>query len=207
MLERLKELETSQNFTEMLSELRKHESVSTQAYSQIRSLITNPTVAGILHALEEMSITSSSLLRHCTTLLEEEIIVVPLARETEVSHSIAAPIEISRERDDMFTLNSLERILREGLAVEVSEDDLTATARFWYIKEGKNESIEVTKSEKDTIGKILLNILNQIEVEKDEKFSISPLGYDPLLQHQFHNSFGHIVKTYGEEYTLIKLYS
>ena len=207
MLERLKELETTQNFTEMLTELRKHESISTQAYSQIRSLIPNPTVSGILHALEEMSISATSLLRHCTTLLEEEIVEVPLAGETEVSHTIAAPIETSRERDDMFTLNSLEGILREGPRIEVSEEDTTVTARFWFIKEGKNESIEVIKSEKETIGKILLDILNQIEVERDEKFSISPLGYDPLLQHQFHNSFGHIVKTYGTEFTLIKLFS
>ena len=207
MLERLKELETTQNFTEMLSQLRKHESMSTQAYSQIRSLITNPTVAGILQALEEMSISATSLLRHCTTLLEEEIIDVPLAGGTEVSHSLDAPTETSRERDDMFTLNSLERILREGPTIELSQEDITVTARFWYITEGKNESIEVTMSEKETIGKILLNVLNQIEVKQEEKFSISPLGYDPLLHHQFHNSFGHIVKTYGEEYTLIKLYS
>ncbi len=207
MLERLKELETTQNYSEMLEELRKHESLTTQAYNRLSSLITNPTIAGILKALEEMSISATSLLRHCTALLEEEIIAAPLTGETEVSSTIAAPADVSRDRDNMFTLDSLKTLLSEIPPSEISEEGTVIKGKFWYIKGGKNESIELTLSEKRIFGKILLDLLRQIEVGSNEKFSISPLGYEALLSYQLQNSFGQIVKTYGEEFTLIKLYS
>lgn len=209
MLEKLKELETSQNYSEMLDEIRQHESITTQAIVRLNSLISekNPIVAGILKALEEMSISATSLLRHCTTLLEEEIIAAPLAGETEVSSTIAVPADVSRDRDNMFTLDSLEALLSEIPPSEISEEGSSVTGKFWFIKGGKNESIELTLSEKEIFGKILLDLLKQIEVGSDEKYSVSPLGYEALLHYQLQNSFGQIVKTYGEEFTLIKLYS
>lgn len=207
MLERLKELETAQNYTEMLNELRKYESISTQAYSRISSLITNQTVAGILKALEEISVSMTSLLRHCSTLLEEEIIEVPAAGETEVSSTIAATADISRERDDTFTLDVVESLVSKITPDEPTKETTTLSVKFWYIKGGQNESIDLTVSEKEIFGKILLNLLKQIQVSPDEKFSISPLGYEALLRYQFNNSIGQIVKSYGEEFTLIKLYT
>ncbi|UCE14770.1 MAG: hypothetical protein JSV04_06210 [Candidatus Heimdallarchaeota archaeon] len=203
----MKELETAQNYTEMLNELRKHESLSTQAYSRISSLITNQTVVGILKALEEMSVSMTSLLRHCSTLLEEEIIEVPAAGETEASSTIAVTTDTTRERDDTFTLGIMESLVSEFPSGEATKEGATLEVKFWYIKGGQNESIELTVSEKKVFGKILLNLLKQIEVSSDEKFSISPLGYEALLRHQFSSSIGHIVKTYGEEFTLIKLYT
>ncbi|MHA2244997.1 MAG: hypothetical protein ACXADY_08515 [Candidatus Hodarchaeales archaeon] len=207
MLERLKELETTQNYSEILNELRKHESVSTQAYVRLSSLISNPIIEGILKALTEMSVTATSLLRHCTTLLEEEIVDAPLAGETEVSSNSTVSHDASRDRDDMFTLDSLNILLTETTPSEFSKEDTKITAKFWHIKSGTNESIELTVSEKEIFAKILVNILKQIGASSDEKFSISPLGYEVLLHHQFYNSFSKIVKTYGEEFTLIKLYS
>ena len=207
MLERLKELETTQNYSEMLNEIRKHESISTQAYIRLSSLITNPTIEGILKALSEMSVSATSLLRHCITLLEEEIVDAPLAGEIEVSSTSAVSHDISRDRDDMFTLDSLNILLAETTPSELSKEDTMIVAKFWYIKGGTNEVIELTVSEKEIFVKILVNILEQIEASSEEKFSISPLGYEVLLRHQFYNSFRKIVKTYGEEFTLIKLYS
>lgn len=207
MEERLKELETTQNYSEILDELRKHQSISTQAYARLSSLITNQIIVGILKALEEMSITSTSLLRHCTTLLGEEIVDVPLAAEAEASSTIAVSVDASRDRDNTFTLDSLQTLLTEIPPREVSEGDSEITATFWYIKGGKNESIELSISEKEIFGKILVTILTQTDASSNEKFSISPLGYEALLRHQLQNSFGRIVKTYGEEFTLIKLYT
>lgn len=206
MLERLKELETTQNYSEMLNELRKHESISTQAYIRLSSLITNPTIEGILKALAEMSVSATSLLRHCNTLLEEEIVDAPLAGETEVLSS-SSSAETPRERGDTFTLNTLQTLLSEIPPSETSEEGGTISIKFWFIKSGTSESIELNVSEKDVFIKILLNVLKQIEAEPEEKFSISPLGYEALLHHQLQNSSGQIVKTYGEEFTLIKLYS
>ncbi|UCG01112.1 MAG: hypothetical protein JSW11_16030 [Candidatus Heimdallarchaeota archaeon] len=207
MLERLKELETSQNYAEMLNELRKHESITTQAYARISSFITNPTILGILKALEEMSVTATSLLRHCSDLMEDETVAAPLAAEADVSSTISVPAEAARDRDNMFGLDDLQTILSEISPKEISEEGAKISATFWYIKGGKNESIELNLSEREIFGKIILDILKQIEVGSDEKFSISPLGYEALLRHQLQNSFGQIVKTYGEEFTLIKLYT
>ncbi|MFX1249243.1 MAG: hypothetical protein ACFFBQ_17770 [Promethearchaeota archaeon] len=207
MLERLKDLETTQNFSEMLNEIRKHESISTQAYARLSSLITNPTIIGILKALEEMSISTTSLLRHCSDLLEEQIEAAPTIRETEVSSKIAVSGETPRDRDDTFTLSILETLLSEISPSKISEEGVSITIKFWYIKSGTSESIELNVSEKEIFVKVLLKILKQIEVDSEEKFSISPLGYEALLYHQFRNSSGQIVKAYGEEFTLIKLYS
>jgi hypothetical protein len=207
MLERLKELETTLNYIEMLNEIRKHESISTQAYARISSLITNPTIAGILKALEEMSISATSLLRHCSELMEDETIAVPLAAEADVSSTISTSVEATRDRDNMFGINDLQVILSEIPPKEVSEEVKTITATFWYIKGGKNESIELSLSEREVFAKIIFDILTQIGVGSEEKFSISPLGFDALLRHQLQNTFGQIVKTYGEEFTLIKLYT
>jgi len=207
MLERLKELETAQDYSEMLNELRKHESISTQAYARVSSLINNPTIAGILKALEEMSVSATSLLRHCSDLMEDETIAAPLAAEADVSSTISVSAETTRDRDNMFSLDDLQILLSEISPKEVSEDSVTISATFWYIKGGKNESIELSLSEREIFGKIIFDILKQIEVGADEKFSISPLGYEALLLHQLQNSFGQIVKAYGEEFTLIKLYT
>lgn len=207
MLERLKELETTKNYLEMLNELRQHESTSTQAYARLSSLITNPTIAGVLKALEEMSVSATSLLRHCSTLLEEQIVTAPLAGETEVSSTIAAPADTSRDRDNMFTLNILQRLIAEVPQSDDPGEGTTIPAKFWFIKSGMNESIELTVSEQEIFGITLINILKKINVKSDEKFSVSPLGFEALLNHQLQNSFSQIVKTYGEEFTLIKLYS
>ena len=207
MLERLKELETAQDYSEMLNELRKHESISTQAYARVSSLITNPIIAGILKALEEMSVSATSLLRHCSDLMEDETIATPLAAEADVSSTISVSAETTRDRDNMFSLDDLQTLLSEISPKEVSKDSETINATFWYIKGGKNESIELSQSDREIFGKIIFDILKRIEVGADEKFSISPLGYEALLRHQLQNSFGQIVKTYGEEFTLIKLYT
>ncbi|MFX1507761.1 MAG: hypothetical protein ACFFDC_16865 [Promethearchaeota archaeon] len=207
MLERLKELETTQNFSEMLNELRKHESITTQAYARIGSLITNPTIAGILKALEEMSVSATSLLRHCSDLLEDETITAPLAAEADVSSTISVSVEATRDRDNMFSLDDLQTLLSEIPPKEVSEEGTTISATFWYIKGGQNESIELNLSEREILAKIIFDILKQIGVGSEEKFSISPLGFEELLRHQLQNSFGQIVKTYGEEFTIIKLYA
>jgi hypothetical protein len=207
MLERLKELETTQDYSEMLNELRKHESIATQAYSRISSFITNPEIAGILKALEEMSVSATSLLRHCSDLLEDETIAAPLAAEADVSSTISVSVETTRNRDNMFSLDTLQTLLSESPPKEISEEGTTISATFWYIKGGQNESIELNLSEREIFARIIFDILKQIGVGSEEKFSISPLGFEELLRHQLQNSFGHIVKTYGEEFTLIKLYT
>ncbi|MFW9904846.1 MAG: hypothetical protein ACFFFH_10980 [Candidatus Thorarchaeota archaeon] len=207
MLERLKELETTQNYSEMLNELRRHESITTQAYARIGSLITNPAIAGILKALEEISVSTTSLLRHCSDLLEDETIATPLAAEADVSSTISVSVEATRDRDNMFSLDNLQTMLSETPPKEISEEETPISATFWYIKGGQNESIELTLPEREIFAKIIFDILKQIGVESKEKFSISPLGFEELLRHQLQNSFGQIVKTYGEEFTLIKLYT
>jgi hypothetical protein len=204
--ERLKELETAQNYSEMLNLLKKHESDLTKAYTYVRTLIENPTIIGILKALEEMSISATSLLRHSIDLLDEEIIEAPIKGDIEVSSSISAPMEITRDRDNIFSLNSLNDLAGEFPIKEISRDDVKISIKFWYIKSAQNESIELEISEKEVFGVVLQNVLKKIEADPDENFSISPLGYDALLKHQFLNSIAQLTKLYGEEFTLIKMY-
>lgn len=207
-LEKIKELETAQNYSEMLSILKEQAALLTQGYSHVNSIITNPTIEGILRSLEEISVSATTLLRHCENLLEEEVFESPQTGELDTSTIPLTSPETSREiiRDNTFTLQELERVSSEFPQPEAAEASETLEAKFWYIKGGQNEAVNITASGKEIFGMILIKVLNQVEASPNEKFSISPLGFEALLQYQFHNSLGQITKSYGEEFTLIKLY-
>jgi len=209
-IEKLKEFETAQNYSEMLTILKEQAAMLTQGYSHVNSVITNPTIEGILKSLEEMSVSATTLLRHCEDLLEEEIFESPQTGEIDTSTSTLVSLETSREReivrDNTFTLQELEGLSSEFPQPGASESSETLEIKFWYIKGGQNEAVNMSASGREIFGKILLNVLKQVEASPNEKFSISPLGFEALLQHQFHNSLGQITKSYGEEFTLIKLF-
>jgi hypothetical protein len=211
LLERLKELEVTQDFANMIEELKKHETEATQAYTQLQSVIEDETILGILKALEEISVSVTSLLRHCSVLLgDAEFIEAPLPTEPTLDAASSTPtgVEPVRDRDDIFSLSSLKNLSEEFPHVETAMGDAQITAKFWFITEtGEQIAVEKTKSEKETFGKILLSVLDEVKVKPEEKFSVSPLGYENLLQHQFFNSLGSIIKSYSEDFTLIKLYT
>ncbi|MFX0170695.1 MAG: hypothetical protein ACFE9L_02115 [Candidatus Hodarchaeota archaeon] len=211
MLEKLRELETAQNYSEMLSTLKEYASTLTQGYSQVGSIMTNPTIEGVLRSLEEMSVTATSLLRYCETLLEGDVTVTTLPTQEDVPSSSLVSSEAPRERevirDDTFTINTLNDLISEFPRKEISETGANISAKFWYIKGGQNESVEITRSEEEIFGKIIIEVLQQLEADTNEKFSISPLGFEALLKHQFQSSFDHITKSYGNEFTIIKLYN
>jgi hypothetical protein len=210
MLEKLKDLETAQDYIEMLTTLKEYASVLTQGYAQVCSVITNPTIEGVLKSLEELSVSATTLLNYCENLLEGEIPVSARPVEEDVPSTSVASSDTLRERevvrDDTFTLSHLNDLANEYPQKEISKEGSAISAKFWYIKGGQNESVEITESEKEIFGKIIIEVLKKVEADLNEKFSISPLGYEALLTHQFENSFGQITKTYGEEFTLIKLF-
>ncbi|MFW9778873.1 MAG: hypothetical protein ACFFE8_08465 [Candidatus Heimdallarchaeota archaeon] len=211
MLERLKELEVAQDFASMIEELKKHETEATQAYTRLQSVIQDENILGILKALEEISVSITSLLRHCSTLLgEAEFVEAPTLSETSIDagSSIPTGIEPVRDRDDVFSLTSLRILSEEFPKIEVTSDDTRVTARFWFISEsGEQLAVERTKSEKETFGNVLLSVLNEVKAKPEEKFSVAPLGFENLLQYQFHNSIGSLTKSYSEDFTLIKLFN
>jgi hypothetical protein len=204
--EKMKELKDQQNYQEMITLLRKHEANATQWYAQLSSLLSeqNPTITGILQALEQVSLSITSLLRNCNAMLEDSLISVPI--ETEPSTTIATGETSSRERDDTFTLNDLKTVIDGLPSHDISKDDKHQELKFWYIVSGKNESIEISIKEKEYFGKALTQVLDKIDIGADEKFSVSPLGYEAILSPQMQSNVTQIVKSYGNEFTLIKLY-
>ncbi|MFX0084618.1 MAG: hypothetical protein ACFFAU_03010 [Candidatus Hodarchaeota archaeon] len=204
--EKMKELKDQQNYQEMIKLLRKHEAKATQWYAQLSSLFSeeNPTITGILQAIEQVSLSITSLLRNCNELLEDSFIKVPI--ETEPSTVIATSETSSRERDDTFTLNGLKTIVDRLPSLSISEDDKVLDLKFWYILSGKNESLEISIQEKEYFGKAILQVLDQINIGVDESFSVSPLGFEAILSPQIQTAVNQIVKSYGKEFTLIKLY-
>ncbi len=204
--EKMKDLKDQQNYQEMIKLLRKYEANATQWYAELSSLFSeqNPTITGILQALEQVSLSITSLLRKCNELLEDSFITVPI--ETEPSTVIATSETSSRERDDIFTLNNLKTIIDRLPSHSISKDDKDLDLKFWYIVSGKNESIEISIQEKEYFGKALMQVLDKINIGADERFSISPLGFEAILAPQIQSSVSQIAKSYGNEYTLIKLY-
>ncbi len=204
--ERLKELENAQDYAKMIEELRKHEAV-THWYSKLSSTLEedNPMVSGVLYSIEQLSLTLTTLLRHCSALMEQPIPPTPV--ETEASTTISLKDTTSRDRDDIFSLNTLEGIIA-GLPAKDSESGETVTLNFWIILGGENKKIEVSLSGADYFVKALKGALSKNEeIKPEEKFSVSPLGYDALLVPQFSNSISQTQKSYGNEFTLIKLFT
>lgn len=211
MQERLKELEATQDFAKMIEELKKHEIDATQAYTRLQSVIQDETILGILKALEEISVSVTSLLRHCSVLLgEAEFIEAPLPSETPPDTDSTTPtiVEPIRDRDDTFSLSSLKSLSQEFPQSEISSSDEQITVKFWFISETGNQiAVERTKSVKETFGTILLSVLKEVQVKPEEKFSVAPLGFENLLQHQFLSSLGSVAKSYSEDFTLVKLFT
>ncbi|MFX0212381.1 MAG: hypothetical protein ACFFDT_40785, partial [Candidatus Hodarchaeota archaeon] len=162
-------------------------------------------------SLEEMSVTATSLLRYCQTLFEGEVTVTKLPVEDDVSSASIASSDTPRERevvrDDTFTLNILNDLIDEIPQKEISKESTRISAKFWHIKGGQNESVEITNSGEVIFGKIITEVLQKLEADSNERFSISPLGFEALLKHQFQNSFDQITKSYGNEFTIIKLFN
>ncbi len=207
--EKLKSLELQKNYSEMINELRISESAKTLWYAKISSLMAEdrPQIAGMLQSLEEMSQTITTLLRKCTMFLDENFSPVPVEIEASTTIGTPPPDSVSRERDDVFSLSSL-RSLIQSLPQKEVEKEKTVTAKFWYITaDGKSESLEITVPEKEYFANVLKSVLTRIEgVTDSEEFSVSPLGYNPLLLPQFETSTDQILSSYSEDFTLIKFY-
>lgn len=203
--ERLKELENAQEYDKMIDELRKHEAV-THWYSKLSSKMeeTNSMISGILYSVEQLSLTITTLLRHCTSLIEHP--TPPTPAETEASTLISIKGSISRDRDDIFSISTLGEILAE-LPLKESDASEKILFSFWIIVGGENKKIEITVSGAEYFAKALQEALSKIEeIKPNDAFSVSPLGYDALLLPQFRNSASQTHKSYGNEFTLIKLF-
>ncbi len=115
--------------------------------------------------------------------------------------------QLSRDRDDVFSLTSLNNIMQNLPSKTDLSKSTTATVKFWFIREGKNESVEMNIPENEYFITILIKVLKQIEnLQLNEEFSVSPLGFNPLLLPQFENSIDQIISSYSNEFTLIKFY-
>ena len=207
--EKLKSLELQKNYSEMINELRINESAKTVWYAKLSSLMAEdrPQIAGMLQSLEEISQTMTTILRRCTMFLDENF--APLPVEIEASTTIGTPIPDSanRERDDVFSLVTLRSFI-QTLPQKEMDKEKTALVKFWYITTGgKSESLELTFSEKEYLANVLISVLTQIEgVTDNEEFSVSPLGFNPLLFPQFETSIDQVLSSYSDEFTLIKFY-
>ncbi len=207
--EKMKSLELQKNYSEMINELRINESAKTLWYAKLSSLMAEdrPQIAGMLQSLEEISQTMTTLLRKCTMFLDENFAPVPVDIEASTTIGTPTPDLSSRERDDVFSISSLRSFIQRLPQKETDKEQPTSV-KFWYITaKGKSESIDLSFSEKEYFANVLVSVLTQIEgVKDDEKFSVSPLGFNPLLLPQFETSLDQILSSYSEEFTLIKFY-
>ncbi|MHA1994803.1 MAG: hypothetical protein ACW97Z_09700 [Candidatus Hodarchaeales archaeon] len=207
--ERMKSLELQKNYSEMINELRINESAKTLWYAKLSSLMAEdrPQIAGMLQSLEEISQTITTLLRRCTMFLDENFAPVPVDIEASTTIGTPTPDLSSRERDDVFSISSLRSFIQRLPQKETDKEQATSV-KFWYITaKGKSESIDLSFSEKEFFANVLVSVLTQIEgVKDDEEFSVSPLGFNPLLLPQFETSLDQILSSYSEEFTLIKFY-
>ncbi|MHA1940641.1 MAG: hypothetical protein ACXACP_11620 [Candidatus Hodarchaeales archaeon] len=206
--EKLKSLEGAHDYSEMVNELRKAESALTHWYAKLGSLLTedHPQLAGMLQSVEEISQTTTTILRRCSMLLDESFASVPAEIQASTTISTQSQEQPSRDRDDVFSLTSLTSILQE-LPTKTELSNTEVMVKFWFIIEGKNESVELNIPENEYFISIIIKVLNQIEnLTQNEEFSVSPLGFNPLLLPQFENSVSQIVNSYSNEFTLIKFY-
>jgi hypothetical protein len=206
--EKLKSLENSKNFLEMINELRQNESSMTLWYAKLSSLTLEeyPETAGVLQSLEELSQTMTTLLRKCALQLDETYSPIPVEIQASTTISSPQPDSISRDRDDIFSLSSLRTLLNSYPPKEATSTE-QETLKFWYIMGGQNESVELSFPANEYFGNALMKVLSQIEgVSEEEEFSVSPLGYDPLLLPQFENAVSQVLTSYADEFTLIKFY-
>ena len=206
--EKLKSLENNKDYLEMVNQLRQNESLLTSWYAKLSSLVVEerPQIAGILQSIEELSITTTTLLRKCSMLLDEDYSPVPVDAEASTSIRAPKPDASSRERDDVFSLGSLLTIQKTLPPKEGSQGN-EELLKVWYITGGKNESIEFSIPDNKPFLEAIITVLSKIEgLGNDEEFSISPLGYDPILVAQFESSVNQILSSYTNEFTLIKFY-
>lgn len=206
--EKLKSLEGAHDYSEMINELRKAESALTHWYAKLGSLLTeeHPQLAGVLQSVEEISQTTTTLLRRCSMFLDDSFAPVPTEIEASTTISAQGQDQASRERDDVFSLTSLSNIQHE-LPSKTDLSSTEVTMKFWYIRGGNNESLEINIPENDYFLSTLVKVLNQIgDLESNEEFSVSPLGFNPLLLPQFESTASQIINTYTDEFTLIKFY-
>ena len=207
--EKLKSMELQKNYSEMINELRINESAMTLWYAKLSSLMAEerPQIAGMLQSLEEISQTITTLLRKCTMFMDENFSPVPVEIEASTTISAPTPDLSNRERDDVFSLGSL-RTLAQTLPQKEIDKEKVQSVKFWYITGGgKSEALDLTFSEKDYFTNVLISVLTQIEgLTDNEEFSVSPLGFNPLLLPQFESSLDQILTSYANEFTLIKFY-
>ncbi len=206
--EKLKSLENSKNYSEMVNELRQNESSMTLWYAKLASLMAedHPQIAGMLQSLEEISHTTTTLLRKCVMQLDETYAPIPVEIQASTTIGSSTPDSVIRERDDIFSLSSLKTLLQSYTPKEELSGE-KKSIKFWYILGGQNESVELEFSDNEYFLNILIKVLTQIKgLSEDEEFSVSPLGYDPLLLTQFENSVNQILASYSSEFTLIKFY-
>ncbi len=209
--EKIKEIEAKGNYIEVFKELQKYEAQLAAHYNRLGSIFGEnlPNLEGILIGLGEISMTAATLLRKCIIRLEDESIETPPTDVTTSIPTSTTPITTgaTRDRDNIFTKGNLKEITVEALVITDSDKIENIPLKFWYIKEGKSEVIEFSSSSNEPFVKVLIKVLDQIKASTTEKFSISPLGFEEMLCHQFESSLGKLVKLYGTEFTLIKLFT
>lgn len=192
----------------MVNQLRQNESLLTSWYAKLSSLLVEdrPQIAGILQSIEELSITTTTLLRKCTMLLDEDYSPVPVDIQASTTIGTSTSETVPRDRDDIFSLSSLLAIQKSLPTKDVPPSN-EQVLKVWYIAGGQNESVELSFPDNKHFIDVIIAALSKIEgLKDDEEFSISPLGYDPILVAQFENSINHILTSYTDEFTLIKFY-
>jgi len=206
--EKLKSLENSKDYLEMVTQLRQNESLLTSWYAKLGSALVEerPQIAGMLQSIEELSITTTTLLRKCTMLLDDDYSPVPSDIQASTTIGSPTPDTVVRERDDVFSLSSLKSIQQSLPAKEEITGD-EQVLKVWYIAGGQNECVELSFPGNKHFIDVIIAVLSKIEgLNDDEEFSISPLGYDPILVAQFENSINQVISSYTDEFTLIKFY-
>jgi len=206
LTDRIKELEAQGDYTGVLKELQKYQGSLASEYSRLSTILgeNHPVIEGLMLSLEELSLSSTAILRKCLLRLEEQTIeAIP---ETEVSSKISVTeTTTTRDRDNVFTLIDLKELERQLPETQLTEEDKDTDLKFWYVKEGKSELIEINTKERTPFVKVLIKVLEKTQAS-DEKYSVSPLGFEALLKYQFELSVGQLIKLYDSEFTIIKLF-
>lgn len=204
--EKLREFEEGKDFKSLIQYILKHERELPLIYANWHRIMfdLNPRVSSLLQALEHIAMLETSIINQIIDLVieKDDGAIAPVMQHSfEEGAEWTKPSTQAENRDNIFTINSLNQIISGVEDTEPVEEKVDLV--FWYIKGGQNESKTVNVPANQHFGKILHKIIEEGGFEKEAKFSISPLGFDPLLLHEIDTNAKGIIDKYDYELTLV----
>jgi hypothetical protein len=167
-----------------------------------------PRISTLLQALEQAANMQASLLRQCLDLYTSgdadfTPIVVSRGTDTDDWKEETPKPERIKTIEDIYTINKLKESI--DFWPDGEKSDETVKLIFWYIKEGKNESVEMEIPGHRNFGQILIEVMDKAYSNETGNFSVSPLGFEPLTLEEFRLSAQAVISKYDYEFTIISM--